>query len=99
MSSLPPDGPPIVIEDVEESRTNGNSYRPLLNLRENLLIITDISNQYDEQSSDVRRGFLPDRSLDWITSSDFYRGASSTINEMVSSSSAFRNLFTNEISK
>jgi len=97
MAALLADGEEIVIENLERSRVGGNSYNPHLNLRENLLVITNISDNYDEQNSDVARGFLPDRSLEWITSSTFYRGASSVAQEMNRSLPRYQELFQHEL--
>lgn len=93
MAALPPDGPAVDINELEQSRTNGNNYRPHLNLRDNLLTITGISDNYDDQAYDVTVGSFPDRSLDWITSREFYIGSSSVVNEINRSNIAISSLF------
>lgn len=90
-------GPEIVIEDVEASRVGGNTYNPQNDLRDNLLQITNISTNYNNQQNEVQRGQYPDRSLDWITSRIFYRGASSVASAMTNSIPQYRNLFLPEI--
>lgn len=92
-----PDGPEIIIEDVENSRGVRNTFRPELTQRDNLLVTTTVSTNYNEQNLDVQRGFFPDRSLEWITNPTYYYGASSVVQNFSNSSSSFRNLFLNEI--
>lgn len=72
----------IEIEEIENGRIPGNAYIPMLTLRENLIEITDISNQYNSQLGLVRGGSLPDPSIQWISSPIFYIGANSVVSEM-----------------
>lgn len=90
-------GPEIIIEDVEASRANGNTYNPRDDLRDNLLQITNISTTYNEQQNQVMGGQLPDRSLNWILDRTFYRGAASVASQILNSSSQLRTAFVPEI--
>lgn len=91
-------GPEIDADEVVNSRVAGNSYNPLLNERNNLLTITEVSDKYEEQISDIQNyNAFPSRSLNWIFSPTYYRGASSVLQEMAQNNPAFRRLFQNEI--
>ena len=72
----------INVNSIVDGRRSGNNYNPLLNIRENLLQLTDISTEYENEDRNVRRGFLPSTSVSWISNPVYYRGASSVISEM-----------------
>jgi uncharacterized protein (DUF952 family) len=97
MAFAPPDGPPVNIDDIDNSRGVAFVYQPILSERDNLLVNAEISLNYQQQNNDVQTGNLPDRSLNWIASRNFYSGASSVVRELNSNSASFRSLFLNEI--
>jgi hypothetical protein len=60
---------------IQSRRILQNPYQPGLSQRENLLLNTNITEHYDEQSEELRRNIINPVSNDWIFSSSFAEGA------------------------
>lgn len=89
-------------DDIIESHSRPNAvipssqYQPIVSLRENYLLRTNISQHYQEQLARVLTGQSIDASRDWILSRDFYQGALGTASNMLSLDRNFRHQFTTE---
>lgn len=100
MAAPAPEGPNPDPDDIIQSRAPGNNYNPANTERANLLLITGISDKYEDQINDIdNHNIHPSRSLDWIISNNFYIGAHSIAERFThpGANPRFRQVFTTEI--
>lgn len=70
---------------IQSRRINQNPYQPNLSQRENLLSLTGITSQYENQSEEYRQNIINVTNNNWIFSSRFAEGANAVGRNMATS--------------